>query len=73
MGKIGWSFMGNLGKYIFKKVVLVFFIVVYINIQAFIASRLYLDNIVIELILTIVTIVLAIITTELIFRDTKRK
>lgn len=65
--------MGNFSKYIFKKIVLVFFIVVYINMEAFLASRLYINNFVIELFLIIVTIILAIITTEVIFKETKRK
>lgn len=63
----------NLGNYIFRKLVLVFFIVVYINIEAFIVSRLYLDNFVLELFLLIITIVLAIITTEIIFKNTRRR
>lgn len=65
--------MVNLGNYIFRKLVLVFFIVVYINIEAFIVSRLYLDNFVLELFLLIITIVLAIITTEIIFKNTRRR
>lgn len=65
--------MATIGKYIFKKVVLVFFVVVYINIEGFVASSLSLDNLVLELFLILVTIVLAIITTEIIFRETKRK
>lgn len=41
--------------------------------QAFLTSGMYLDNIVIELFLIIITIKLAIITTEVIFKNTRKK
>lgn len=65
--------MGNVVKYILEKAVLVFIIVVYVNILGNLVSRSSLNNFVIELFLLILTIILAIITTEVIFRNTRKK
>ena len=65
--------MKDVVKYMLEKAVLVFIIVIYINILGYLSRMLLLDNFVLELFLLILTILLAIITTEVIFKNTRKK
>lgn len=66
------KFLKYFGSFLLRTVVTIFVVIIYFQLLAYFVPRLNLDYTVIEIILMVVAIILAIITTEFIFNKSKK-